>query len=1419
MEKYKNKIIGGWKLVGKNKKQFATICLSSALVLSPFSGLLSNSYSSTVAHSQTKSPIKALTKQLPANLTPEQLAAFTNLQSMDGMVGLHLSKDVNLKSSDQIPVIVEFKQRPAKLAVIDAASKGKKLSETEAKKQVDASHDAFKNDLATIFASIGAKKGASPSYKVKRTYKNGFNGVAMKLPANQVQSLLNSKEVKAVYSDLQVKVEQPVKAKASDVGTMGLGMSDELSFLQVDKLHDEGYTGKGVKVGVIDTGIDYNHPDLKDAFKGGYDFVDDDADPMETTYEDWVKAGKPSDAQSYMTTHGTHVSGTIAGQGKNNSKYATTGIAPDAELYDYRVLGPYGMGYYSSILAGIDKAIEDGMDVINMSLGGDTNNPWDPISLSVDNAVLSGVTAVVAAGNAGNKMYTLGSPGTASLALTVGASNVPRTIPTFKGSLAAGQKAVDVDLQLFCFGFGDDITKFKGQTLPVVDVEKGRPEDFINKDVKGKIALISRGDFGMDFKINFAKQNGAAVVLLYNNNPTEGQIPYYFAEGKDFIPTFSLPNADGLALKQQVEAGYTNFNFGEMSEIKSQGDQLADFSSRGPSNNTYEIKPEVTAPGVDVLSTAASDVVNDGQEDNYQYAYKRMSGTSMATPHVSGIAALLLQAKPGLQPEDVKSILMNTADPLSKPYSVFEVGAGRVDPYQAIHSDMEITVKDTAQIPGSRGKETFIDNISGDISFGQFYNPGKDIVDSKTLVMKNNGTTAKTYDVKVQFQNGIRGSKDAAKNGVKLETATSVQLKGGDKKKIPVSLYIPKTAEKGFYEGYVVYSNKDNPSETYRVPFGFSYENAPAFNTFEMSKNTVTSSRRFEGNPDFDPFNDRTFVDITFNVSSHFNAINLMLLDVNTNEYVGTLGWTTGKNVEPNTNTEGNIYGFYEPFKGDQKLPSSSNYNNLVSSLSNRIDRIKPGKYKVKAFGITEQGETFTAKNEELLFVDNTAPEFKLDLPNGVYEYETGQKSVSYSGSINANVINDMKAAGLNVSQADNRIGYSYNKYLERTNGYLDKVFSPNSDGTFAGTIPMDESVPILPVRFMGQSLSGTSVFPYIPTTYFVKKGTQYVVAKPNKQDVKMGESVTYTLTMNNAEKVKDQTFTFDYLGDYFDIESVTVNSELQKKTTVELNDEELQGDGTFKKHRIHLAVKDAGQSIDGTIPVVDVTMKVKDDILYSDTIELMNLTSSYINTNEDTVTVPGVSIDSYVLPTFSEVTVLNLEEGLPLDVDFAKAGVTAFVTDENNKKYQGTVMNVFGGFLLAQIRVPVTTKELTFHIQNPGDFEYSSRVTLYHQNGDTIRGTSDVTTFNLASIMYSGDSNGDGVIDIMDAIFLKQHWGTNTRSADFNFDGIVDKKDFTYIEKNFLLVNKNTFEITPTPKEKYKGETLESIKEELGLN
>jgi subtilisin family serine protease len=473
---------------------------------------------SSLAAPYYSSPSKVLAvatsnaESILANLTPEQRQALKQLSSSQ-QTGLFLNANVDLTSETPVSVIVSFKNKPQKVAVLEAAAQGKSLSNEQAKTKAEADHLTFKNDLAALLKD--------KPYKVKREYKHAFNGVALEVPANQLNEIMKSEAVLAIYSDATVKAE-PIVPEAEQ--TQGKGMADERSFLKVDQLHQEGYTGKGVKVAVLDTGIDYNHPDLKDAYKGGYDFVNNDNDPMETTYADWINAGKPGNVANYVTEHGTHVAGTIAGQGKNSSENATKGIAPDAQIYAYRVLGPGGSGATEGIIAAIDQAVADGMDVMNLSLGANINDPMIAESIAINNAVLSGVTAVVAAGNAGNKMYTLGSPGTASLALTVGASSVPITTLGAKGSI----DNVSADLLLMAKGNTDNILTLKGQTNTIVD--GGLGDNYTGKDIKGKIVLISRGVYTMDSKIAYAKAQGAAAVLMYNDNVAEGHIPAYFGE-------------------------------------------------------------------------------------------------------------------------------------------------------------------------------------------------------------------------------------------------------------------------------------------------------------------------------------------------------------------------------------------------------------------------------------------------------------------------------------------------------------------------------------------------------------------------------------------------------------------------------------------------------------------------------------------------------------------------------------------------------------------------------------------------------------------------------------------------------------------------------------------------------------------------
>ncbi|MGG0175854.1 S8 family serine peptidase [Gottfriedia acidiceleris] len=1369
-------------------------------------GLISSSFHASYFNSSSK--VKAATydtnaESILANLTPAQREALTQLSKND-QSGLFLNPDVNIDSSEDVSVIVQFNQKPHKVAVLEAALKGNSLSDSEAKSLEDADHATFDKDLQKLSSDDDT------TYKISRKYKNAFNGVALKIPANKVKSLLNSKAVKAIYSNETVKEDLPVEKAEDSTKTQGQGMADERSYLQIDKLHQEGYTGKGVKVAVLDTGVDYNHPDIKGAFKGGYDFISNDNDPMETTYDDWVKAGKPggsSGAANYETEHGTHVSGTIVGQGKNTSEFATTGIAPDADLYVYRVLGPGGSGTTDGILAGIDRAVADGMDIMSLSLGANYNDPMYPTSIAINNAVLNGVTAVVAAGNAGNKMYTVGSPGTAALALTVGASSVPITTLGGKGSI----DNVTASLLLMAKGAGDDISKLKGVTNSVVDVNLG--EAYTGKDVKGKIVLMSRGTYTLDSKISVAKSQGAAAVLMYNDNTTEGQIPTFLGDGVNFIPTFSLSNADGLALKKKLQSGSVNFTFTDIGEAKTQGDTLADFSSRGPARATYDIKPEITAPGVSVLSTVPGFINSPNDPTDYKNAYQRMSGTSMATPFTTGVAALLKSAQPDLQPEDIKAILMNTADSLSKPYSVFEQGAGRIDPYNAIHSTIEIKVKEkTSTI--INGKEKQINEDTGALSFGNVAFDGSDYSDSRSVTLMNRGEKSKTFDVKVNFQSNLRGSKDAQANGVTVQTDSTVTLKGISQKKTNITLNIPKTAEKGIYEGYVVYTNKDNPSETYRVPFGVHYVEQ-GFNYFKLYKKSVPESL-IQSSQKWN----RTDA-ANFSLSSHMKTIDVVISDAKTGKDLGIANSFDGVAFDEGVDIPlGFVYwGYYRPFTNDP--------NNPIGMRDDQAVVPKAGQYVLKLVGTDDDGKQYTISQD--LFVDGTKPKWDVHVEGEVpgkqiVEYKDGQTTVGVTGHITDDNVAVKQAAGITADQTQNQFLAYYNSYLPTNNLTIDK------DGNTSDEIALSPNLQVLPVKFEGmdEATNGNLQSQY----FFVNEHTPYVYGQINapttynKVLAKPGDTFTMTLTANNVSKLMKANYKFSdatgtkitnislnpeaqKLGGSLDVKQTTSGSTISSDVTVNFN-------GTT--------------GVDGDIPMVDLTLQVPKQLLPRDAISFSQydsfspVTSTF--TNVDNVTSsPFTSVTPIRILKIDQTEFIgyihaegfkNASGTLDSTKDYSKSSPTLTVIDSNGKVVKTNIVAKNGSFDITGM--DPSKDDYTLIQDIPGHFTtYYSKINAHYDLDDQLYGVQYRVGVESTPYATAGDVNKDDVIDVKDALAIQTYWGTNKRSADINFDGTVDAKDLAFVEKNYLMQNP-WIPAPPKPVKQYKGSTLESVKSQLGV-
>lgn len=387
---------------------------------------------------------------------------------------------------------------------------------------------------------------------------------------------------------------------------------------------------------------------------GGYDFVNNDGDPM--------------DDQG----HGTHCAGIIAANG------TVRGVAPGAGIMAYKVLDSEGYGMTDNILAALERAVDpnqdgnfsDRVDVISMSLGG-SGDPFDDLSTAVDNAVGYGVVVAVAAGNDGPDEGTISSPGCARKAITVGAvhkANQSQGMGNSSLTVVSEQNLVLPSLALEY----SNTTGLEGITRKLEYAGLGYPENFSGVDASDSIVLMDRGELYYYEKVANAFEAGAVGVVIANNFP--GNF-YGTLLNDSAIPAVSVSQENGTYLKNLLENKSVQVNITVLEEYPT----LADFSSRGPAH-IYN-KPDVVAPGVLICSAQWADAFNDSGVPCVDGEHVAISGTSMATPHVAGAAALLLQAHPDWTPLEVKAALENTA--VDEGLSLNEQGAGLISVYDA----------------------------------------------------------------------------------------------------------------------------------------------------------------------------------------------------------------------------------------------------------------------------------------------------------------------------------------------------------------------------------------------------------------------------------------------------------------------------------------------------------------------------------------------------------------------------------------------------------------------------------------------------------------------------------------------------------------------------------------------------------------
>lgn len=652
----------------------------------------------------------------------------------------------NFNSSALTTVIVELNEP----SIVEAKHKGKKQS--------------VQNLAQTRSNVIQAIQTKGVKAEIVREYEHVFSGFALELAESDIPKLLGVVGIQAIYPNVEYKADSV--GEVIDPESYSPAMMDSAPFIGAHDAWDAGFTGNGVTVAIIDTGVDYTHPDLVHAFGSykGWDFVDNDADPQETPV---------GDPRGGSTNHGTHVAGTVAANG------LIKGVAPEATLLAYRVLGPGGSGSTANVVAGIERAVLDGADIMNLSLGNTLNNPDWATSIALDWAMAEGVVAVTSNGNSGPNNWTVGSPGTSRQAISVGATRLPYNV--YSAGLFTSEGVDYPSAKVMGFPSEAELLALNEGEYEFVYVGLGYPQDFVGKDLEGKIALISRGEIPFVDKANAAKNAGAVGAIIFNNVAGEhADVPGMA------VPTIKTTLADGQKLLAELEAGNNTVSF-DIAFAHQVGETVADFSSRGPVTLTWMIKPDVYAPGVNITSTIPT------HNPANPHGYGAFQGTSMASPHVAGAAALLLEAHPNWGVQEVKAALMNTAADMINPatgrsYAHNTQGAGSVRVVDAINTN-------TLVLPGSH-------------SFGVFAKANGRQVEGQSFTLKNLSNERKRYSFNVSFA----GNPD----GIRVMTSNNLNVPANGTQKVNFNVQVDASKlAPGYYEGTISVSDG---TETVDVP-------------------------------------------------------------------------------------------------------------------------------------------------------------------------------------------------------------------------------------------------------------------------------------------------------------------------------------------------------------------------------------------------------------------------------------------------------------------------------------------------------------------------------------------------------------------------------------------------------------------------
>src|SRR5262245_12476736 len=513
-----------------------------------------------------------------------------------------------------------------------------------------------------------------------------------------------------------------------------------------------GVRGEGIKIAIIDTGIDYTHanfggPGTPAAYqvafahgtqpadpamfgpnapkvKGGTDLVGDNYD---AGGDEQAATPMPDPNPLDCDGHGSHVAGTAAGFGvlsngttysgpydqlthSNNNFVVGPGVAPKADLYAVRVFGCEGST--NVVVEAIDWAVDHDMDVINMSLGASFGTGDSADAIAADNAMKAGVVVVSAAGNDNDIRYIVASPAVSRRGIAVAAAVNPAFLPSASLSLPAVQGLAARTVTALN---ANAATLPNGAlTVKVLRTSTGgvsigcNPAAYTSQGVTGKLVVVQRGTCARVAKAIYGQMAGAAAVAMINTSddfpPFEGRITSNPDTGESFTVTIpflgvrgvlSNPNSDGSAL---VARDGQSVGIAAGAPIPT---GTASFTSGGPRQVDALLKPDVAAPGEGVFST----LVGSGNRGVFS------SGTSMATPFVTGTAALVIQAHPQWKTAAVKSAIINSGTPGAlADYRTRRVGSGLINAAMAVGTQA-YAFADREETTINFGLEQFMDDL------------------------------------------------------------------------------------------------------------------------------------------------------------------------------------------------------------------------------------------------------------------------------------------------------------------------------------------------------------------------------------------------------------------------------------------------------------------------------------------------------------------------------------------------------------------------------------------------------------------------------------------------------------------------------------------------------------------------------------